>query len=205
MPTYTFPNQRIIKINREKATSDFLGIKNSNWQAAARNLTPHSMMLYLYLASNANNYELALSPTAIRQAIGMARSTYHDQFNILVDKGYLVQTGGNTFQFYEVPQLPAPSDSVNQNPPDNPKLESNLVPAFSKTSSASSIPPFGTEINNNKSPTNNVNKYQVENHEIDYSQFIPKVQEITIPSPIAQGKKRPQTITQTNKPSEFTF
>ena len=43
-------------------------------------------------------------------------STYHDQFNVLVDKGYLVQTSGNTFEFYEVPKVSATSDSVNQNP-----------------------------------------------------------------------------------------
>ena len=87
---YTFPNQRTIKINREAAKRDFLGIKNENWQAAARDLGAHSLMLYLYLASNADGYCLALSPVAVRQAIGMARSTYHDQFHRLVDKGYLV-------------------------------------------------------------------------------------------------------------------
>ena len=67
----------------------------------------HSLMLYLYLASNADGYCLALSPVAVRQAIGMARSTYHDQFHRLVDKGYLVPSKGNTFEFYEVPQAAA--------------------------------------------------------------------------------------------------
>ena len=107
---YTFPNQRTICIHRESAKADFLGIKNENWKAASRNLSPHALLLYLYLASNANNFELALSPTAIRQEIGMARSTYHDQFNILVDKGYLVPSHGNTFDFYEVPQPRAAED-----------------------------------------------------------------------------------------------
>ena len=27
----TFPNQRIVKVHREKVTTDFLGIKNENW------------------------------------------------------------------------------------------------------------------------------------------------------------------------------
>jgi len=31
MPNVTYPNQRNIKINRERATADFLGIKNENW------------------------------------------------------------------------------------------------------------------------------------------------------------------------------
>ena len=104
---YTFPNQRVIKINREAAKRDFLGIKNENWQAAARDLGAHSLMLYLYLASNADGYNIALSPVAVRQAIGMARSTYHDQFHRLVDKGYLIPASGNTFEFYEVPQTAA--------------------------------------------------------------------------------------------------
>ena len=65
----------------------------------------HALMLYLYFASNANGYVLALSPAAIRQAVGMAASTYRDQFLKLVDKGYLVQRGsGNTYDFYETPQ-----------------------------------------------------------------------------------------------------
>ena len=104
MPPITFPNQRMVRVHRERAASDFLGIKNENWQAASRDLGAHALQLYLYLASNANNYTVALSPVAVRQAIGMARSTYHDQFHKLVDRGYLVPSNGNTFEFYEVPQ-----------------------------------------------------------------------------------------------------
>lgn len=100
----TYPNQRIVRVHREPARTDFLGIKNDNWQAAARDLSAHALKLYLYLASNANNYEFALSATALLEDIGMARSTYHDQFHVLVSKGYLVQTGGNTYSFYETPQ-----------------------------------------------------------------------------------------------------
>ena len=62
-------------------------------------------MLYLYLASNADGFMLALSPAAIRQAVGMPPSTYRDQFVKLIDKGYLIQRGeSNTFDFYETPQ-----------------------------------------------------------------------------------------------------
>ena len=86
----TVPNQRVVAIHREHASSDFLGIKNEHWQAAARDLGAHALMLHLYLASNRDGYTLALSPAAIRQAVGMAASTYRDQFLKLVDKGYLV-------------------------------------------------------------------------------------------------------------------
>ena len=78
MPNMTFPNQKKVCIHREIPKTDFLGIKNENWQAAARDLKPFSLALYLYLASNADNYTLALSPVAVEEAIGMKRSTYND-------------------------------------------------------------------------------------------------------------------------------
>ena len=112
MPPITFPNQRTVKVHREKAKSDFLGIKNENWQAASRDLGAHALQLYLYLASNADNYTLALSPAAVRQTIGMKRSTYHDQFEKLVLKGYLVPSHGNTYEFYEVPQTATQSPNA---------------------------------------------------------------------------------------------
>lgn len=101
---YTFPNQRIVRIHRVHAASNFLGIKNENWMSASRILGAHALRLYLYLAANANNYELALSPAALERDIGMPRSTYHDQFHKLVNFGYLVHSKGNFYEFYEVPQ-----------------------------------------------------------------------------------------------------
>lgn len=106
MPT-TAPNQRMVRVHRERPSSDFLGIKNENWQAASRTLGAHALRLYLYLAANADNFTLALSPAALSRDIGMPRSTYHDQFRKLVDYGYLVQTGGNLYEFYEVPKTSA--------------------------------------------------------------------------------------------------
>ena len=85
----TVPNQRVVAIHRERASTDFLGIKNEHWQAAARDLGAHALMLYLYLASNRDGYTLALSPAAIRRAVGMAASTYRDQFLKLVDNIYI--------------------------------------------------------------------------------------------------------------------
>lgn len=107
MPQYTFPNQRTVTIHRERAKSDFLGIKNENWMAASRDLGAHALRLYLYLASNADHYSLALSPAAIEQAIGMPRSTYRDQFRKLLNHHYLVDKGGNFFEFYERPYAQA--------------------------------------------------------------------------------------------------
>ena len=114
MPPITFPNQRMVRVHRERASADFLGIKNANWQAASRDLGAHALQLYLYLASNANNFTVALSPQAVRQTIGMARSTYHDQFHILVDKGYLVpkHENSNIYDFFEKPVVNAETHDV---------------------------------------------------------------------------------------------
>ena len=93
----------MIRVHRERPSTNFLGIKNENWMAAARDLSAHALKLYFYFAANADNYEFALSQTAVTRDIGMPRSTFHDQFHILVNKGYLVNTHGNTYDFYEKP------------------------------------------------------------------------------------------------------
>lgn len=42
----------------------------------------------------------------------MARSTYHDQFHNLVDKGYLVRESGNHYVFYEKPHTSPESNNA---------------------------------------------------------------------------------------------
>ena len=110
----TVPNQRVVTIHRERAASDFLGIKNSSWQAAARDLGAQALMLYLYFASNANGFMLALSPAAIERTVGMPPSTYRDQFRKLINRGYLVQRGdSNIYDFYETAQRATHTEKDN--------------------------------------------------------------------------------------------
>ena len=160
MPPVTYPNQRTIRVHRERVTSDFLGIKNDNWQAAARDLGAHAFMLYLYCAANKDDFTLALSPTAVRQAIGMARSTYHDQFHKLVDKGYLVPAYGNTFDFYEVPQ--SVTQSQNSMTENGHHFETCTFPEQAKPQDGFNVLPEDIEINNsnflNKEPINTESK-----------------------------------------------
>lgn len=189
MPTMSFPNQRLVRVHRERATSDFLGIKNANWQAASRDLGAHALQLYLYLASNADNYTLALSPAAVRQSIGMARSTYHDQFHKLVDRGYLVPSTGNTFEFHEVPQAATQTQKeVSAN-----GLNFEECPGYDSRggSDGQCVLPEDIEINNN-ALTNNPGINNANEPQMDYSIYIPKVKEVVIPRPVADGKDRPQ-------------
>ena len=197
----TFPNQRMVKVHRERATAHFLGIKNENWQAASRDLGAHGLQLYLYLASNADNYTLALSPTAVRQAIGLKRSTYHDKFHELEEKGYLVNTHGNTFEFYEVPQAAAQTkNSMTVDGLDFEEYPSSDTPICSNGQGMLSD---NIEINNRDSMTDSsINKDNESVRRME--QFIPKVKEVVIKRPKAEGKKRP-TCNPKPKEEEFVF
>ena len=191
MPNITYPNQRVVNIHREAAKSDFLGIKNTNWQAAARDLGAHALMLYLYLASNADGYNLALSPAAIRQAIAMPRSTYQDQFVKLIDRGYIVQESGNVYNFCETPQ---PSHASNQASITTQKTNDVLnfeecpLDVSCIDRAAPNVPTEDREINNreiqiNNNGTNNSVLNGAENI------YIPKEKIIKIPVPKAERKK----------------
>ena len=198
MPPITYPNQRMVKIHRESVKTDFLGIKNENWQAASRDLGAHGLRLYLYLAANANNYNLALSPAAARAAIGIPRSTYFDQFAILVDKRYLVPGAGNTYDFYEVPQ-PA---TQTQKEVSADGLEFEEIPSHGEQggSCGQSVLPEDIEINNNNSIDNSgINN--ANNPEVKETIRKPEVKEIVISRPVAQGKERPKPLPK----GEFVF
>ena len=58
---YTAPNQKVITINRKPLGGNFLGINNENWKYAARVLGAHAFLLYIYFASNKDDFKLALS------------------------------------------------------------------------------------------------------------------------------------------------
>jgi len=51
---------------------------------AYRTLNATCLVVYLYLAGNQEGYELALSPRAISQTVGMPESTVRDQINKLI-------------------------------------------------------------------------------------------------------------------------
>ena len=137
-----------MRVHRERAAADFLGIKNENWKAAARDLSPHALLLYLYLASNADNYTFALSPAAITADIGMPRSTYHDQFKVLVNKGYLVNTHGNTYDFYEKPQPRPVIQDLNERSPHGLNFEDDTAGGLTMEQPVSNGTGDKIEINN---------------------------------------------------------
>ena len=194
MPNVTYPNQRSICIHREPIKSDFLGILNDNWKAAARDLSAHAFKLYIYLASNANNYTLALSPAAVRQEIGMARSTYHDQFHVLLDKGYLVPSHGNSFDFYEVPRPVSCTEfGLSQ---DGLEFENSTSDGQTMEQAEQTVLPEDIEINIDN-PDSNTNT-------LIAAIKVPEVKEITITVPDVTTPKREQ-LRQKPPKQEFVF
>ena len=191
MPNVTYPNQRVVNIHREAVKSDFLGIKNQNWQAAARDLGAHALLLYMYLAANADGFNLALSPAAVRQATGMPRSTYQDQFIKLIDKGYLVQGSGNVYNFFETPQTSHASNQasiITQKTVDVLNFEECPLDVSCDDRAAPNVPTEDREINNNEIQiNNNGTNNSVPNGAENI--YIPKEKIIIIPVPKAERKK----------------
>lgn len=192
----TYPNQRIVQIHRETFNRDFLGIKNENWMAAARDLRAHAFLLYLYFASNANNFTLALSQVAVQEAIGMPRSTYHDQFKVLVNKGYLVKRNGNTYDFFEKPQPRADIHNFEYRTPSE--------QLFSECTTVGNLSPW--EKQKNPQTNTEINNINIADKEI-INISVPKVKEITIPIPTAETKERARQreIYEKSRKKEFIF
>lgn len=112
----TTPNQNIIRIQKPKYQNNFLQIGLDEIQKVFKQYNKSTIALYLYLASNANNYELALSPAAFEQAYGVKKSAYYEAFNTLVKDGYLVQVKGNYYKFTTVPFSGLPEQDNTQIP-----------------------------------------------------------------------------------------
>ena len=107
MAAYTVPNQKVVHVNRQKCDKNFLQISKENWYAAYKDLNATALCLYLYLAGNMNGFDLALSPKAISEEMGMPVSTCKDQIIVLKQKGYLVprSENSNIYDFYETPRV----------------------------------------------------------------------------------------------------
>ena len=183
----------MILIHREEAKRDFLGIKNDNWKAASRDLGAHGLRLYLYLAANANNYNLALSPADIRQSIGMPQSTYRDQFQLLVDKGYLVANSSNGYDFFEVPQTRHAPIQCEEHAASGVDFENKADDGFKQTQTVQDSTAEDIEINNIDS---NINTSI--NNEL-YPQRV-----VRIKPPKVESKKRPPEKMKVKK-GEFVF
>ena len=97
-------NQRIVKIHKPKYRENFLQIGIDEWQAAVKVMTKCEFALYLYLAGNADGFNLELSRQAFENATGYKKTAYSDAVNKLIQLGYIVHKGGNFYHFYTSPR-----------------------------------------------------------------------------------------------------
>lgn len=64
-------------------------------------LKPNTFKLWCYMAKNQNNYTFSLSCVDVCNFCKMSKPTYLECVQQLIDVGYLVNTSGNNYDFYE--------------------------------------------------------------------------------------------------------
>lgn len=99
------PNQKIIRIEKDKYQSRFLQIGDEQWKKAFQSMRPTVFGLYLYLASNKDGYLLELSAATVEREIGIKKTAYHTALKDLEEKGYLKKEQGNTYAFSPSPKF----------------------------------------------------------------------------------------------------
>ena len=99
----TYPNQKIITVKKSIKDKDdnFLQINNISWEVACQTLTYSAFKLYLYIARNKDNYRFALSYEDVNVHVPMNRKTYDKAVSELKGCGYLENTNGSEWAFYD--------------------------------------------------------------------------------------------------------
>lgn len=100
------PNQRNITIHKEPANGQNLYTTNdltSVYEAMGNLTTNVGFKLYMYLASNKNNYNMNLSSSDFCQKAECGRTAYTSAFDELVEKKYLIlkPETNTTYYFYD--------------------------------------------------------------------------------------------------------
>lgn len=140
----SFPNQNIVRINKQKYQRGFLQIGIDEWQEASKVLTPSAFKIYLYLASNMNGFELALSKQDIKNELGISFTRFYEAITLLKKHHYLCEDRKNHLQFFMTPNQEYADRKAIQNwespKPDSdiPDLESS-VPQLEQNSPISNI------------------------------------------------------------------
>ena len=140
----SFPNQNIVRINKQTYKRDFLQIGIDEWQEASKVLTPSAFKIYLYLASNKNGFELALSKQDIKNELGISFTRFYEAITLLKKHHYLCEDRKNHLQFFMTPNQEYADRKAIQNwespKPDSdiPDLESS-VPQLEQNSPITNI------------------------------------------------------------------
>lgn len=104
----TVPNQKVISIKKEKCNKESLYTTNNLIaldEAASKLTSKGGFKLYIYLAKNQNNYQLALSSSDFCKWGNLGMTAYRTAIQELIEKGFLVEmnTNSNQYIFYDKP------------------------------------------------------------------------------------------------------
>ena len=114
MSKISFPNQDKVIIHKERYDANFLQVGIDEWMTAFNNLKPGTFGLYLYLCSNREGFNLALSSAAVQHALGYSDSTYRRAKKELIEKGYLIVSARSThvMDFFPTPPIMESSEMI---------------------------------------------------------------------------------------------
>ncbi len=103
-----FANQKTITIHKPQIEKDATKIilDRKVVEAAARELTGNEFKMYMYFASNSDNFDLDFSPSHFGNTYGITADTARKIVKKLEEKKYLIRRGRseNLFDFYLSPQ-----------------------------------------------------------------------------------------------------
>ena len=100
----TVENQKTITTRSAKHDKDniYAMINIEAMEKAMTLLKPNTYKVWCYMAKNQNNYTFALSCVDACRFCKMSKPTYLSCVQELIDAGYLVNTNGNHYDFYEM-------------------------------------------------------------------------------------------------------
>lgn len=108
----TVENQKVITTNATVHDIKHIYAKVSIEAAeeAMDLLKPNTFKVWFYMAKNQDNYTFALSRVDVCKKCKMTKPTYLACIQELIDVGYLVNTSGNHYNFFE--KLPPQNDTI---------------------------------------------------------------------------------------------
>lgn len=100
----TVPNQKVVKVQKQlcNKVNLYATINIEAMEAAAQDLKAGAFKLWVYFAKNQDGFQFALSSRDVLDTFGIKKDQYDSAIKELLNKGYLVETGGNQYIFNEV-------------------------------------------------------------------------------------------------------
>lgn len=99
-----FANQRAIRVTRDKVLKNsgrkYACIYKENIFDACYNLKPSTFKVWMFLASNQDNYTCEYSPSYLSKVINVSIPTAKSAFTELKDKNYLIQDEEHDYLYY---------------------------------------------------------------------------------------------------------